>query len=79
LLTSVTTIAGLFPLLLERSFQAQFLIPMVTSIAFGLGFATLLILLVVPSLLSIYEDAIAWLKQRHEALIDRITQSQTEG
>ncbi|MGD8587523.1 MAG: efflux RND transporter permease subunit [Chromatiales bacterium] len=79
LLTSLTTIAGLTPLLFETSRQAQFLIPMVTSIAFGLGFATLLILLVVPSLLSIYEDAIAWLKQRHEALIDRITQSQTEG
>jgi len=64
LLTSLTTIAGLIPLLFETSRQAQFLIPMVTSIAFGLGFATLLILLVVPSLLSIYEDVFEWLKQR---------------
>jgi len=40
LLTSVTTIAGLFPLLLERSFQAQFLIPMAVSISFGLLAAT---------------------------------------
>jgi multidrug efflux pump subunit AcrB len=56
LLTSLTTIAGLTPLLFETSFQAQFLIPMATSIAFGLAFATLLVLLVVPSLLSIHES-----------------------
>ncbi len=56
LLTSLTTIAGLTPLLFERSYQAQFLIPMATSIAFGLAFATLLVLLVVPSLLSMHES-----------------------
>ncbi len=56
LLTSMTTIAGLTPLLFETSRQAQFLIPMAVSIAFGLAFATLLILLVIPVLLSIYED-----------------------
>ena len=56
LLTSLTTIAGLTPLLFETSRQAQFLIPMAVSIAFGLAFATLLILLVLPALLSIYED-----------------------
>ena len=56
LLTSLTTIAGLTPLLFETSRQAQFLIPMAVSIAFGLAFATILILLVVPALLSIYED-----------------------
>jgi multidrug efflux pump subunit AcrB len=61
LLTSMTTIAGLTPLLFETSRQAQFLIPMAVSIAFGLGFATLLILLVIPSMLSIYEDARIWL------------------
>ena len=57
LLTSLTTIAGLTPLLFETSRQAQFLIPMAVSIAFGLAFATLLILLVVPAMLSVYEDA----------------------
>ncbi|RKT46493.1 efflux RND transporter permease subunit [Thiocapsa rosea] len=57
LLTSLTTIAGLTPLLFEKSVQAQFLIPMATSIAFGLGFATLLILLVIPALLSIHDSA----------------------
>ncbi len=49
-LTTITTIAGMAPVLAERSFQAQFLKPMVVSIAFGLGFATLLTLVVVPSL-----------------------------
>ena len=57
LLTSLTTIAGLMPLLFETSYQAQFLVPMATSIAFGLGFATLLILLVIPALLSLHESA----------------------
>jgi multidrug efflux pump subunit AcrB len=56
LLTSLTTIAGLTPLLFETSLQAQFLIPMATSIAFGLSFATVLVLLVVPALLSMHED-----------------------
>ena len=56
MLTSITTIAGLFPLLLERSFQAQFLIPMAISISFGLLFATLLTLLYVPALYLIIID-----------------------
>ncbi|UHD15933.1 efflux RND transporter permease subunit [Thiocapsa bogorovii] len=56
LLTSLTTIAGLTPLLFEKSVQAQFLIPMATSIAFGLGFATVLVLLVIPALLSIHDS-----------------------
>ncbi|HEA70260.1 MAG TPA: efflux RND transporter permease subunit, partial [Desulfobacterales bacterium] len=56
LLTSLTTIAGLFPLLLERSFQAQFLIPMAISISFGLLFATVLTLLYIPAIYLIIED-----------------------
>jgi multidrug efflux pump subunit AcrB len=63
LLTSMTTIAGLTPLLFETSRQAQFLIPMAVSIAFGLAFATLLILLVVPAMLSIYEQVAQWWQQ----------------
>ncbi|MDX1352849.1 MAG: efflux RND transporter permease subunit, partial [Thiomicrorhabdus sp.] len=55
ILTSLTTIAGLTPLLFETSLQAQFLIPMATAIAFGLMFSTFLILLVLPAMLSIYE------------------------
>ncbi|MBW2605817.1 MAG: efflux RND transporter permease subunit, partial [Deltaproteobacteria bacterium] len=55
-LTSITTIAGLFPLLLERSFQAQFLIPMAVSITFGLMVATVLTLLFVPTLYLIVNE-----------------------
>ena len=53
-LTSVTTIAGLAPMLLEKSFQAQALIPMATSLAFGLLGSTLLVLLMVPLLYHFY-------------------------
>lgn len=56
LLTSLTTIAGLLPLLFETSLQAQFLIPMAVSISFGLAFATFLVLLLVPTLLSLHES-----------------------
>ncbi len=56
LLTSITTIAGLFPLLLEKSTQAQILIPLAVSIIFGLLATTLLVLLVVPALFSILDD-----------------------
>jgi len=56
LLTSVTTVGGLLPLLFERSMQAQFLIPMAITIVFGLGVATLLILFVVPALIAAVED-----------------------
>ena len=51
-LTSLTTIAGLAPLLLEKSRQAQFLKPMAVSISYGIGFATLLTLLMLPLFLS---------------------------
>jgi multidrug efflux pump subunit AcrB len=56
LLTSITTIAGLLPILMERSFQAQFLIPMAVSISFGLLAATVLTLLYVPALYLIVMD-----------------------
>ncbi len=64
LLTSLTTIAGLTPLLFETSFQAQFLIPMAVSIAFGLLFSTLLVLLCIPALLAIHERIAERLKGR---------------
>ena len=64
LLTSLTTIGGLLPLLFETSLQAQFLIPMATSIAFGLGLATFLVLLVIPALLSWVEQFREWRASR---------------
>ena len=65
LLTSLTTIAGLTPLMFESSTQAQFLIPMAISICFGLAFATLLILFLAPVYLSYHESAAhLWLRLR---------------
>ncbi len=48
LLTSLTTVLGLFPIILEKSYQAQFLIPMATSVAYGVLIGTLIILLFFP-------------------------------
>jgi multidrug efflux pump subunit AcrB len=59
-LTSLTTIGGLIPMLLETSFQAQFLVPMATSIAFGLMLSTLLVLFQVPVFFRIYLNIAAW-------------------
>ena len=56
LLTSLTTIAGLLPLLTETSLQAQILIPLVTSLAFGLMASTILVLFVVPAIYAILDD-----------------------
>ena len=53
ILTSLTTVLGLGPLILEKSFQAQFLIPMAISVAFGLIIATVVTLLLLPSILLI--------------------------
>jgi len=55
-LTSLTTFVGLLPLLLEKSLQAQFLIPMAVSLAFGVLFATVITLLLVPVTYTILED-----------------------
>ncbi len=55
-LTSLTTFAGLFPILTETSEQAQILIPIVTSLAFGLVSATFLVLFFVPALYAIFDD-----------------------
>ena len=70
LLTSLTTIAGLTPLLFEGSVQAQFLIPMAVSITFGLAFATVLVLLVIPAILSFVESWAAYYKRLREADVD---------
>ena len=56
MLTTLTTFLGLTPLLLEKSIQAKFLIPMAISVAFGVVFATIITLLIVPSLYMIVED-----------------------
>ena len=58
MLTTITTVLGILPLMLEQSFQAKFLIPMAITIAFGLMSATVIILLVLPSLLMILDDVV---------------------
>ena len=91
MLTSLTTIAGLTPLLLETSFQAQLLIPMATSLCFGLMLATVVVLYLVPAfyglygriaLSSIQEDALPGLAPRNEhpdsAVVTEIADTEPE-
>jgi len=68
LLTSLTTFFGLLPILVETSMQAQFLIPMATSLAFGIVFATVITLLLIPCLYVILEDFKG--KNLHEGTLD---------
>ncbi len=59
ILTSLTTIGGLTPLIFETSRQAQFLIPLAITIVFGLAGATVLVLVLVPALVGIGGDSSA--------------------
>jgi len=56
MLTTITTVLGLYPLILEKSFQAQFLIPMSISLAYGVLFGTSFILLIFPSIILVLND-----------------------
>ena len=56
ILTSLTTFMGLVPIMFERSLQAQVVIPMAISLAFGILFATVITLLLVPALYVILDD-----------------------
>ena len=71
LLTSLTTVAGLTPLLAEKSLQAQVLIPLATSIVFGLVVATTFVLFVVPALFTIFND-FGWVSVEKEQQKDDI-------
>ncbi len=68
MLTTLTTFFGLLPMIFETSMQARFLIPMAISLGYGLLFATLIVLLLVPSLYLIIEDlrALIGLRKRVE-------------
>lgn len=61
MLTSVTTFVGLVPLLMDKSLQAQFLIPMAASLAYGVLFATLVSLFLIPCALIAAEDGGSWI------------------
>ena len=69
LLTTLTTAAGLTPLLMETSLQAQILTPLATSIVFGLLMATLLVLFVVPAIFSVFSD-FGWVTVAREQHLD---------
>ncbi len=78
LLTSITTVAGLLPLLLEKSLQAQILIPLATSLAFGLATATTAALFLVPSVYTILDD-MGWLgavEEEHDEIEESITHAE---
>jgi multidrug efflux pump subunit AcrB len=66
-LTSVTTFLGISPLIFERSIQAQFLAPTAVSLGFGILFATLLIMIVVPALAVLEQRVLGWLRARPRA------------
>tara|TARA_B100000787_G_scaffold170308_1_gene166109 strand:- start:18438 stop:21632 length:3195 start_codon:yes stop_codon:yes gene_type:complete len=78
-LTSITTVAGLAPLIFEESRQAQFLIPMAISIAYGIGFATVLTLIILPIFLAFsnsVKTTIKWLwtgKKVTKEEVERVT------
>jgi multidrug efflux pump subunit AcrB len=72
ILTSLTTFIGLLPIMSETSMQAQFLIPMVTSLAFGVLFATGVTLVLVPCLYLLGEQIAAHLLHRRQSLADAI-------
>ncbi len=65
MLTSLTTFIGLLPLLFEQSTQAQFLIPMAISLGFGILFATVLTLFLVPVNYKILLDMKALTRWKH--------------
>ncbi|HKL08551.1 MAG TPA: efflux RND transporter permease subunit [Bacteroidales bacterium] len=62
ILTSITTTIGLFPIILEKSVQAQFLIPMAISLAYGIAVGTVFILIFFPVLIMILNDIKVYLK-----------------
>lgn len=66
-LTSLTTFLGISPLIFERSIQAQFLAPTAVSLGFGILFATLLIMIVVPALAVQEDRLVRWFRGRSRA------------
>ncbi|EKE43730.1 acriflavin resistance protein [Oceaniovalibus guishaninsula JLT2003] len=71
MLTTLTTVLGLMPLLYERSAQAQFLKPTVVTLVYGLGFGFFMVLLVVPALMAMQHDAARQLRALRRALAGR--------
>ena len=70
LLTSLTTFFGIFPLYFEGSLQAQFIIPMAISLGFGIVFATVITLFLIPALYMIKEDIANLFRRRQAAELE---------
>ncbi len=66
MLTTITTFGGLAPMIFETSRQARFLIPMALSLGFGIVFATLITLVLVPALYMMFEDLVELLREPSE-------------
>ena len=71
LLTSLTTFFGIFPMYFEQSLQAQFIIPMAISLGFGIVFATVITLFLIPALYLIKEDIVNVFRRRSVAELEQ--------
>ena len=78
-LTSLTTFLGISPLIFERSIQAQFLAPTAVSLGFGILFATLLIMVVVPALAVTEDRIVRWFKRRRTMAVESAPPSEVFG
>jgi multidrug efflux pump subunit AcrB len=77
-LTTVTTLAGLAPLMLEQSFQARFLIPMAISLVFGLASSTVLTLFALPAVMVVLDDFVRFFRRLWTGRAERV-ESLPEG
>ena len=75
MLTSLTTFIGLTPLLLDPSSSARFLVPMAISLGFGILFATLITLILVPTNIMIGDDIRRFFERRREEVRLAVTSS----
>ncbi len=78
ILTSITTAVGLMPIMMERSLQAQTVIPMAISLSFGIIFATIITLFLIPALYMLQEDSFRRARQFKNWLLYRPTEVQPD-
>lgn len=78
LLTSLTTFVGLAPIVLEKSLQAKIVVPMAVSLAFGILFATIITLVLIPALYVILEDVKNLFRSKERKIDTRIAPVQQE-
>jgi len=79
ILTSITTAVGLMPIMLEKSVQAQFVIPMAISMAFGIIFATVITLFLIPALYLLQVDFGVLMRDGKNLLLGREAVPRTDG